>query len=48
MVVLFVDLKAAFDSVDRKILVRMMRGRGLTEDIYIDVYADDMVLLAKN
>lgn len=28
LVALFVDLKAAFDSVDREILVRSLKGRG--------------------
>lgn len=28
MVALFIDLKAAFDSVDREILVKAMRERG--------------------
>ena len=28
MVILFTDMKAAFDSVDREVLVRAMRGRG--------------------
>lgn len=33
LVALFVDLKAAFDSVDREILMRMMKGRGITDGI---------------
>ena len=28
MLVLFIDLKAAFDSVDRGVLIRTMRKRG--------------------
>ena len=31
MVVLFIDMKAAFDSVDREVLVRAMRGKGVRE-----------------
>lgn len=31
MVMLFVDLKAAFDSVDRGVLVREMKARGIRE-----------------
>ncbi|XP_077255544.1 uncharacterized protein LOC143893719 [Temnothorax americanus] len=33
MVVMFVDLKAAFDSVDRRILVEAMRKRGVREGL---------------
>jgi len=33
MVAVFIDLRAAFDSVDRKILLRMMRRRGVREGI---------------
>lgn len=29
----FVDIRAAFDSVDRGILLRMLRKRGIREDI---------------
>lgn len=35
MVVLFVDLKAAFDSVDREVLVRAMRGKGVREELVV-------------
>lgn len=30
---LFVDLKAAFDSVDRKIMIKAMRERGIREEL---------------
>lgn len=33
LVALFVDLKAAFDSVDRGVLVRIIRGRVITDMI---------------
>jgi len=33
MVAAFIDLRAAFDSVDREILLRMMRRRGVREGI---------------
>ena len=33
MVVFFIDLKAAFDSVDREVLVREMRKRGVREGL---------------
>lgn len=33
MVVMFVDLKAAFDSVDRGVLIEAMRGRGVREGL---------------
>ena len=33
MVVMFIDMKAAFDSVDREVLVRAMRGRGVREEL---------------
>lgn len=29
----FIDLKAAFDSVDRKILIKIMRERGIREEL---------------
>ena len=35
MVVLFVDMKAAFDSVDREVLVKAMRGRGVREGLVV-------------
>ena len=35
MVILFVDMKAAFDSVDREVLVRAMRGRGVREQLTV-------------
>jgi len=30
---MFVDLRAAFDSVDREVLLRVMRRRGVKEGI---------------
>lgn len=33
LVALFVDLKAAFDSVDREVLMEVMRERGLREGL---------------
>lgn len=33
MVVLFVDLRAAFDTVDREILWKTMRERGIREEL---------------
>jgi len=33
MIVLFVDLKPAFDSVDRDTLIRAMRERGVREGL---------------
>lgn len=33
MVVLFVDLRAAFDTVNREILWKMMRERGIREEL---------------
>jgi len=33
MVALFVDLKAAFDSVDREVLIKAMKGRGIREGL---------------
>lgn len=33
LVSLFVDLKAAFDTVDREVLIRMLRDRGLREGL---------------
>lgn len=33
LVVMFLDLKAAFDSVDRRILVKSMRKRGIREGL---------------
>lgn len=33
MVAFFIDLKAAFDSVDRKILIKIMRERGIREEL---------------
>jgi len=33
MIVLFVDLKAVFDSVDRDTLIRAMRGRGVRKGL---------------
>jgi len=33
MVAMFVDLKAAFDSVDRKILLNTMKERGIREGL---------------
>ncbi|XP_039311279.1 uncharacterized protein LOC120359054 [Solenopsis invicta] len=38
MVVLFVDLKAAFDSVDREILIQMMRERGVRKSLVVRRY----------
>ena len=35
MVVLFVDMKAAFDSVDREVLLRAMRGKGVREQLVV-------------
>ncbi|XP_039310271.1 secreted RxLR effector protein 78-like [Solenopsis invicta] len=35
MVVLYIDLKAAFDSVDREILIQMMRERGVKESLVV-------------
>lgn len=37
MAALFVDLKAAFDSVDRKILVKTMRERGIREGLIVRI-----------
>lgn len=31
MTMMFADLKAALDSVDRKVLIKMMRERGIRE-----------------
>lgn len=33
MVVIFVDLRVAFDTVNREILIDAMRKRGLTEEL---------------
>jgi len=33
VVALFVDLKAAFDSVDREVLIVALRGRGISEGL---------------
>lgn len=33
MVVMFVDLRVAFDTVNREILIDAMRKRGLTEEL---------------
>jgi len=33
MIALFVDLKAAFDSVDREVLIKAMKGRGIKEGL---------------
>lgn len=33
MVVMFLDMKAVFDSVDRKMLVKAMRDRGMSEEL---------------
>lgn len=33
LVALFVDLKVAFDSVDREVLVGMLRGRGISDGV---------------
>lgn len=33
MIILFVDLKAAFDSVDRGLLTETIRRRGVREDL---------------
>lgn len=33
MTMLFVDLKAAFDSVDKGILIKVMRERGIREEL---------------
>lgn len=33
MIALFIDLKAAFDSVDRGILIREIRKLGIKEDL---------------
>lgn len=33
MVILFVDLKTAFDKVDRRVLVEMMRREGILEGL---------------
>jgi len=35
MVVTFVDMKAAFDSVDREILIRMMRRKEIRESLVV-------------
>lgn len=35
LVVLFVDMKAAFDSVDREILVQTMRRKGVREGLVV-------------
>lgn len=34
---MFIDLKAAFDSVDRKELARAMRERGVREELVVRV-----------
>lgn len=33
MIAMFVDLKAAFDSVDRRVLIKAMRERGIREGL---------------
>lgn len=33
LVALFVDLRAAFNSMDRKVLVKAMRERGIREEL---------------
>jgi len=33
LIVMFVDLKATFDSVDRRVLVKTLRERGIREDL---------------
>jgi len=35
MVVMFMDMKAAFDSVDREILMKMMRKKGIRESLAV-------------
>lgn len=40
MVVLFVDIKAAFDSVDRDILLDSMRSRGVREGLVVRCEGD--------
>lgn len=37
MVALFVDLRAAFDSVNREVLVRAMRKRGVRKGLVVRV-----------
>lgn len=37
MTAVFVDLKAAFDSVDKEILIRLMRERGIREGLVIKI-----------
>lgn len=33
MAVIFIDLKAAFDSVDKEMLIKTMRARGMKEEL---------------
>lgn len=33
MAVIFIDLKAAFDSVDKEMLIKTMRARGMREEL---------------
>jgi len=33
MIGMFIDLKAAFDSVDKEVLIKAMRGRGMREGL---------------
>lgn len=33
MTTMFVDMRAVFDSIDREVLVRTIRERGLREDV---------------
>lgn len=37
LVAMFVDLKAAFDSVNTEELMRTMRGRGVREELVVRV-----------
>jgi len=46
MVALFVDLRAAFDSVDRRILIEAMRDRGVKEGLV--VRCEDIVRETRN
>lgn len=43
LVSMFIDLKVAFDSVDREVLMRTIRGRGVRKELVVrvrEIYAE--------